>query len=297
MNQSEKLKLPPEIIKSLSRRSDWKGGIQAVAHLLLLSLTSMAISNSFDTFWLYPALLIHGIVLTFLFSALHETIHYTAFKTRWLNNSLAAISGFLLLLPFQYFRAFHMAHHRYTQNPLKDPEHIGEKTKTRVQYWKKVSGYSIWKDAIQTLFQHAMGNVSSSFIDEHKHQSIILEARIHLVLYLLILLFSLLSGNGFIWWYWLLPALLGQPALRLFLMAEHSGCDESDDMLENSRTTYSAPIVNFLSWNMAFHAEHHYLASTPFHALPALHAYTGQQVKYRSTGYWQFNREYYHSLN
>jgi fatty acid desaturase len=79
--------------------------------------------------------------------------------------------------------------------------------------------------------------------------------------------------------------------LRLYLLAEHSGCDFSDNMLENSRTTYTTPWVCFLAWNMPYHAEHHYLASVPFHALPALHAHTGQGVKYRGDGYYNVNRE------
>jgi fatty acid desaturase len=109
--------------------------------------------------------------------------------------------------------------------------------------------------------------------------------------YLAILIFSLLSSNAWFWWYWILPLLTGQPLLRLFLLAEHNGCDFNDNMLHNSRTTYTVPLVNFLAWNMSYHAEHHYLASIPFHALPALHAWTGERVKYRGEGYWQVNRE------
>jgi fatty acid desaturase len=62
-------------------------------------------------------------------------------------------------------------------------------------------------------------------------------------------------------------------------------------MLENSRTTYTLPWLNFLAWNMPYHAEHHYLASVPFYALPALHAYTGQRVKFKGAGYYQVNRD------
>ena len=126
---------------------------------------------------------------------------------------------------------------------------------------------------------------------ERHHQTLIGEARIHLAGYALLLLVSLLASNAFLWWYWILPALLGQPLLRLYLLAEHGGCDYSDNMLENSRTTYTVPWLNFLAWNMPYHAEHHYLASVPFHALPALHAYTGQRVKYRGDGYYRVNRE------
>ena len=120
---------------------------------------------------------------------------------------------------------------------------------------------------------------------------IVREARLHLAGYALLLLLSLVLSSDFLWWYWILPALVGQPMLRLYLLAEHSGCDFSTNMLENSRTTYTQPWLNFLAWNMPYHAEHHYLASVPFHALPALHAYTGQRVKYRGDGYYRVNRE------
>ena len=39
------------------------------------------------------------------------------------------------------------------------------------------------------------------------------------------------------------PVLLGQPMLRLYLLAEHTGCPMSPDMLENSRTVHRNPVV------------------------------------------------------
>jgi fatty acid desaturase len=236
-------------------------------------------------------LLVYGTALTFLFAPLHETIHYTAFKTRWLNNLVAAPIGFLLLIPFQYFRAFHYGHHRHTQNPQLDPELIEQKPCTRAGYWWHVSGLPFWWGNARKIYQHALGQVSEPFIESRKHPAIIREARLHLATYTLLLLASLVFSSGVLWWYWILPAILTQPLLRLFLLAEHKGCDFSDNMLENSRTTYTSPLLNFLAWNMPYHAEHHYLASLPFHALPALHAYTGHLVKFRGDGYYRVNRE------
>ena len=133
--------------------------------------------------------------------------------------------------------------------------------------------------------------VDESYIEARHHVMVVNEARWHLAGYVILLLLSLILSSAALWWYWILPALMAQPLLRLFLLAEHSGCDLSGNMLENSRTTYTSPVVNFLAWNMPYHAEHHYLASVPFHALPALHAYTGQQVKYKGDGYYRVNRE------
>jgi len=291
MNRDDSNLLDKETIKQLSWRSDYKGLIQLAGHLGLLMLTTLALSLSLGSGWLLPALLAHSVVLTFLFAALHETIHFTAFKTRRLNNIVAACAGFIMLLPYQYFRGFHYAHHRYTQDRALDPELIGKKPYTRRSLLLHISGLPTWKSNIRSIYRHAMGIVDEPYLEEMDHKIIITEARRHVAAYLAILIFSLLSSNAWFWWYWILPSLLGQPLLRLFLLAEHNGCDFNDNMLHNSRTTYTLPLVNFLAWNMPYHAEHHYLASIPFHALPALHAWTGQRVKYKSGGYWQVNRE------
>ncbi|MCP4390198.1 MAG: fatty acid desaturase, partial [Gammaproteobacteria bacterium] len=191
----------------------------------------------------------------------------------------------------QNFRVFHYAHHRHTQNPELDPELIDMKPLIREHYWLYLTGLPTWWQSLTSIWRHATGIVDESYIEERHHASIITEARIHLGGYALLFLISLFASSAFLWWFWVLPALVGQPMLRLYLLAEHSGCDLSDNMLENSRTTYTTPWVCFLAWNMPYHAEHHYLASVPFHALPALHAYTGQRVKFKGDGYYRVNRE------
>ena len=285
------LVLDKEVIQQLSQRSNYKGLVQLAGHLVLLTLTTITLTQAQDSGWVLPALLAQAIVLTFLFAPLHETIHFTAFKTRDLNNIVAACLGFMQLLPCRYFRSFHYAHHRHTQNPKLDPELIDKKPYTRRSWLLHVSGLPLWRNNILSIYRHATGFVDEAYLQERDHSKIISEARWHLGVYLVILIVSLVYENDWFWWYWLLPLLLGQPFLRLFLLAEHNGCDLSDNMLQNSRTTYTSPLVNFLAWNMPYHAEHHYLASIPFHSLPALHAYTGQLVKTKGEGYFRVIRE------
>ena len=290
MSQSDDFKLPAEVIAQLTRRSNAKGLAQLGAHLGLLLLAGIALNASLDSLWILLTLPVYGALLIFLFAPLHETIHYTVFRTRWLNDLVAAPIGFLLLLPYQAFRVFHYAHHRHTQNPERDPELLDMKPLRR-HYWWYLSGLPTWWQSFMAIWQHATQGVSEPYIEERHHQKLIREARIHLAGYALLLLGSLLFSSALLWWYWILPALIAQPLLRLYLLAEHSGCDFSDNMLENSRTTYTVPWLNFLAWNMPYHAEHHYLASVPFHALPALHAYTGRRVKHLGDGYYRVNRE------
>jgi hypothetical protein len=70
-------------------------------------------------------------------------------------------------------------------------------------------------------------------------------------------LLELKFQTGFVWYYWLLPSLLGQPFLRFYLIAEHNGCKTGENMLNNTRTTVTYWWYRRLAWNMPYHAEHH----------------------------------------
>ena len=59
-----------------------------------------------------------------LFGAMHESVHYGSFKTRWMADLLAFFSGAAILNNAGFYRHYHLAHHRYTQDPARDPELI-----------------------------------------------------------------------------------------------------------------------------------------------------------------------------
>ena len=91
--------------------------------------------------------------------------------------------------------------------------------------------------------------------------------------------------------FWLVPAILGQPILRLYLLAEHTLCPLIPDMLRNSRTTLTLLPVRFIAWNMPYHAEHHALMAIPFHALPRAHALFRERIDHLTPGYSTFHRQ------
>jgi len=115
-------RLDPKTLKSLNARSDAKGLIRWCSHLLTLGALAALISLIPFSAWLVPALAVYGGLLIFLFAPLHECIHRTAFRARWLNDGAAYLAGAVLILPPGYFREFHFAHHRHTQDPALDPE-------------------------------------------------------------------------------------------------------------------------------------------------------------------------------
>jgi fatty acid desaturase len=275
----------------LTARSDRKGLAQLGRHLCGLLATGALVWSARSTPWLLPALPLHGIILIFLFAPLHESIHWTAFRSRRLNDLVAWTCGALLLLPPGYFRAFHFAHHRHTQDPARDPELAEPKPRSLGEYLWHVSGLPYWRERIVTTIRHASGRVDEPFIAARQRPEIVREARLLLAIYLLAALTSFFWSSPALLYLWLGPALLGQPFLRLYLLAEHTGCPLVANMLKNSRTTRSLAPLRRLAWNMPYHAEHHAYPALPFHALPAVHQVLRSSIRVQAPGYVAVQRE------
>lgn len=268
----------------LRGRSDARGGARLAIHLGLLGATGWAVHVATGA-WLVPALFAHGVMLVFLFAPLHECVHRTAFRTRALNDAVARACGLVLLLPPGYFRFFHLAHHRYTQDPARDPELAVPRPTTFAGYLWAMSGLPYWRERAATLPRHAWHGANEGYIPRNQREQVKREARLFLALYALALVVSVLAGSDVLLRYWLAPCALGMPALRAFLLAEHAGCPQVADMLRNTRTTRSNTLVRLLAWNMPYHVEHHACASVPFHALPALHERLHARIENLAPGY------------
>lgn len=282
-----------EILKALSARSDRKGLGRLTGHAGLLLVTGTLVWLAGSSWFVLPAMLAHGVVLIFLFCAVHETIHRTAFASPRLNDAVAHIAGFLVLLPPAWFRAFHLAHHRHTQIPGDDPELDDKRIDTWPRYLWHVSGLKYWSAHIAGLIVHASGRVPERYVAEAARPRVVREARLFLAGYALVAAASVWLGSTAVLAYWGVPALLGQPVLRLYLLAEHGLCPFVGDPFANTRTTLTTRLVRFLAWNMPYHTEHHAFMAVPFHALPAAHEHFRDRLEVlEEDGYVGFNRRY-----
>ena len=278
-------------LKALSRRSDARGLLQFGGHLLLLGGTSALLVLAEGGPWLVPALLVQGVAIVFLFCAAHEAIHRTAFRTRALNDAVAFVCGLAILLPPAYFRAFHLAHHRYTQEPDKDPELADPRSQSLGSYLWYLSGLPYWRGQIAALLRHAGGRVEETFVTRQEKIKVVREARIFLGICVGVAGLSFWSGSTLALMFWVVPALLGQPFLRAYLLAEHHGCPESRDMMLNSRTTESNAALRWLAWNMPYHGAHHAYPALPFFALPAAQEILTARPWTRASGYLGFHKQ------
>ena len=74
------------------------------------------------------------------------------------------------------------------------------------------------------LVQNASGDCNADFLPKKAEPSIVSESRLLILSYTLMFSGALLFGSTALFWIWILPVFLGQPFLRLFLLAEHGLC-------------------------------------------------------------------------
>jgi len=282
--------LTPEERAALTRPANVPGIIRLTLHGGIIVGNGWLIIERVP---MWPLLMIvQGVAIIFLFTVLHETVHRTAFKERWLNDAVARLCGFLVVLPADWFRCFHFAHHRFTQDSERDPELAEPKPRTLGAYLAHVSGLPVWWNQLKTLVRNALGRRTDPFVSGSEAGKVRWEARMMIAAYGLAATGLLAAGSAEILLVWLLPVVLGQPFLRLFLMAEHVGCIHEGNMLANSRTTLTSAVVRWLTWNMPYHAEHHALPSIPFFRLPAFHQIARSHLGVVGDGYLRFHANY-----
>ncbi len=260
-------------------------------HLAAIGLSVFLLKELDGLFSQGVVTLILGILLIFLFAPLHESIHKTAFATPWLNNITALFCGLVIMLPPRFFQCFHMAHHRYTQTQGQDPELDGEKPQTLGQYLWYVSGFRYWLEQIKAIAHFAMGKNQTHYVSQSRTSAVVNEARFFVGFYIVIISLGTVGGFDSIWKYWIIPVIVGQPFLRLFLLAEHTLCPKVKDMFSNTRTTLTNGLVRRLCWNMSYHVEHHAHPGLPFHQLPAAHEILRSNINVLSSGYIAVQRQ------
>ncbi|MCB2135232.1 MAG: fatty acid desaturase family protein [Rhodobacteraceae bacterium] len=286
-------KLSRDELRDLMTRSDRPAFIHIGIWLILLGVTGTLVWASLGTFWLIPAMFVHGIVLVHHFSLQHECVHYTVFRTRRFNDIAGTICGWIIGLPHQFFRYEHCDHHTYTQLHGDDPELI-ELPRTIGGYLWYISAIPYWRAKLSEICRHALGRLNDAerrFVPKVAEPTLIREARVMVAVYATILAAMILFQWWAPLWFWLVPLIMGEPVMRFIRMTEHVGRPTVSTMRVNTRTNLVSRPWRFLCWNMNYHAEHHYASSVPYHALPRLHEKLKDHIHVEPGGYLGAHRD------
>lgn len=277
-------------LRALQTRSDARGAARLAIHLALLGGTGWLVAIA-SGWALLPAVFALGVVQAALFAPAHETMHQTAFASRRANAVVGWLASCPSLLNAQFYTAFHLAHHRHTQVPGRDPElAIADPTNLR-SYVLRIAGIPFWRLRLGVIRDCWRGDLSGHpYVAPAAAPVIIRSVR---AMSLLMAGGAVASGVVFGWTtpflFWIGPQLLGQIPLRAYLMAEHTGCTQDRNGLTNTRTTLTNAAVRLLMWDMPFHAEHHLYPSIPFHRLRDAHAMIRDRLGFVQPGYLRWN--------
>jgi fatty acid desaturase len=284
-------------LRTMGLRSDLRGAVQAATHLVCVGVTGALVWLALPHWYLLvPAMVLHGLTLVTMFAPMHECVHRTAFASATLNDAVGWVAGVLCFYNSTYYRYFHAWHHRYTQDPARDPELMFPKAASRLAYLLEISGFTFWYRRAIDYPRLALGQTEGlPFVPPNARRSIAISMSAQLLIYLLAVA-SIAMGYTAALYFWFLPALLAQPVLRAILVTEHTGCSQDQNGLTNTRTTLASRPIRVLMWNMPFHAEHHLFPSVPFHRLPALHLQIRDRITHVAPGYVATNQAIFRAL-
>ncbi|MGI4940297.1 MAG: fatty acid desaturase [Janthinobacterium lividum] len=293
MNTSTSRVLSGAEVRALSVRSNTRGAARTALHggALALAGAGVALSNAWT---LLPAMLLLGVLQSALFAPIHETMHQTVFRSRRANAVVGWLAACPSLLNLHFYTAFHLAHHRFTQDPDRDPELAPRPPSNLDTYLLRVLGVNYWRARGAVIRDCWRGDLSGyPYIPGAAAPRVVRSVRAMCVFMATL---ALGSAAVFGWWvpfaFWIVPQLLGQPLLRLYLLTEHTECTLDANGLTNTRTTLTNGLMRLLMWNMSFHTEHHLYPSIPFHRLPDAHAAVRNRLGVVQDGYARWHRGY-----
>ena len=225
--------LSKQQLRTLQGRSDLKGWERLGIHAGLLTAAGWLVAVS-SGWMVLPAVFVLGLVQVALFAPAHETMHQTAFASRRANAIVGWLTSCPSLLNWHFYTAFHLAHHRHTQVRGLDPELMAETPATVRGYVLRVLGVPFWTLRLRVVWDCWRGDLEAyPFVSVAAAPKIVRSVR---AMTLIMVGGAAAAGLVFGWatplLYWIGPQLLGQPPLRAYLLAEHTGCTRRSEWVD-----------------------------------------------------------------
>ena len=123
-----------QVLKRLMKRTNGSGLWFLAVWGALLLVAGWGIHLARGSWWLVPAVVIYGVVLGFAYAPSHECAHGTAFRSRWLNETVFWASSFVWGESPTHRRFAHSHHHTHTWHWKIDAQ-MGYSNPVRLRTW------------------------------------------------------------------------------------------------------------------------------------------------------------------
>jgi fatty acid desaturase len=225
----------------------------------------------------------------------HDASHYTLFRNR-LVNELA--SDLLLLFPLlamtQKYRAAHLGHHRFVNDPERDPDLVRlnypEPQRFPIckpEFWFRYVIRSLWPPEV---LRYLIGRAKAANLGTGGSEKLrtVYRSRVARSLrgaYWLTVLTIVHASHAWpvFWLFWILPLLTVYPFLMQLREIAHHMNAPDDGELTNSRVFQVNPWLGaaVFPYGQAFHLTHHLFAMIPHYRIAQAHDVLRRYRPYR----------------
>ena len=277
--------LTTDEIRPLAERSDLMG-----AWLVLHCWGTIALAVGLFAWWpniltFVLAVMVIGSRQLGLAILMHEAAHNALFKTRHLNEFVGEwLCGRPILAELGAYRHYHRTHHRFTQTD-KDPDLVlslkfpTSHASLKRKFIRDLTGQTGYKQLAAQIAMsvrlagddEALEAANSDFAQAFKARDLWKSFPV----FVGIIVVMGLIGNW--WWglaFWLLPFMTWfQFVLRVRNIAEHGAVEQSENPLQNVRTTQAGPLMRLFvaPYWVNYHLEHHMVMHVPCWRLRDMH--------------------------
>ena len=274
-------KLDKKTLKLLSKRNDSKALKHFLIYFLVLFSSGYLAYYTLGTWLCFIFFFIYGTIYSFSVANWHETVHKTAFKTRWLNEIFYHISSFMCDFEGFRWRWSHTFHHSYTLQTKDIYDHEIQVSRptdliafflnfiplTDLLFPKRLIKYEVIK--------HSLGYFSpviETTAPQNQKNKIKWNSRLYVLIWLLVITLSIYLQSFLPILYIILPTYYGKPIWFLVNVTQHlAAAVNTKDHRESTHSIKINPILSFLYWKMEYHLEHHMFPMVPSYNLHMLH--------------------------
>ena len=285
-------------LRDLSQRKNLPGLIHFFFYFLFLFISGYIAYITWGTWWSLFFFFIYGTIYAFSVANWHETVHRTAFKTRWINEIFYHTSSFMCDFEGFRWRWSHTFHHTYTLQTEGDYDHEIQISRPTELFWFFLN-YIPFTDLLYPhrlikyeVLKHAFGKLApvvNISVPKNQKKKIIWNSRLYVLIWINIFVFSFYIGSILPILYIILPTYYGKPIWFAVNVTQHLGA--AIDTKDHRLSSYSLkinPILSFLYWKMEYHLEHHMFPMVPSYNLKKLQNEIKDQLPKPFNGLYDF---------
>lgn len=290
--------LSKEELAELRTANDAKALWMFVFNWLVIAACFAVLASSLHWVFKVLALLLMGGRQLGLGILLHECSHQAFFSSVRLNRFIGHwFAGMPMLIPFDFYRPYHLKHHAKTGTE-EDPDvgNIEQYPVTKPSFVRKLlrdfAGLSGIKVLYGMLFfvlpgrQGSTVSLGTNAEDGAYNQSALKNYSQVLLFHSLFIGVFYLLGDPLVYLYWWVAFVFFYPFIvRLRQIAEHGAMPAlaSDDVRDTTRTTIARwwERALFAPNYVNYHCEHHLLPTVPSYHLPKMHRLLNERGFYQ----------------